>query len=430
MIPSGRLVALASVPLVLSAAWVFAPGVAPAIVALDALLVVVAVVDALRGRRGLAIRREVDEVQSVGRSFPVALVVSSPGGGPVDAVVGDGAPGRVEGLPARVTLPADAPVVVRYEATVHHRGHHAFGPAAVRWRTPWGLWWRQRRLALDGAVRVHPDFTHLRRGGLEAREDERRIPVRARRKPGGENEFQRLRQYVPGDPYRHIDWKATARARRFITREFGQESNQNVIFLLDAGRTMTQRMGELTAFDHALNAALVMGHAALRHGDRVGLMAFDGQVRRWIPPRGGTRVGSELIRATYDLFPSLDEADHAAAFRHLAGRVRRRSLVVLLTAVTDRVSAETTSAVVRAMATRHLPLCVWLRDPGLDARVAAPPLGDGLYEGAAAASLLAERADALGRLRERGALVVDGHPDRLSARLLSRYLEVKARRLL
>ena len=278
---------------------------------------------------------------------------------------------------------------------------------------------------------MYPGFRHLRRFGLKGRPDGRRSPVRALRRPGGENEFQRLRKYVSGDSYRHIDWRATARKGHVITREFGQESNQNVIFLVDAGRMMSAACGELTAFDHALNAALAMGHAALRNGDRVGMVVYDHRIRVWLPPKGGVRSAQRLIRGTYDVFPTLNESNHDAAFRWLAQHVRQRSLVVCLTSVVDQVNVDLSNRLVRGLVGRHLPMCVWLRDPDVDRLLDAPAESSGdVYVRGAAAELSHWREASLAGLRRRGALVVDCTPDELSARLLERYLEVKARRLL
>jgi uncharacterized protein (DUF58 family) len=369
-------------------------------------------------------------VQAVGRPFDVRLTLRNPSRRALALTVTDDAPGEVDGLPLQLGLPAGTAVEVSYELTMQRRGQHAFGPLTARWSSPLGLWMCQRTVPLEGQLRVYPDFEQLRRTGLRARAAERRAPVRARRRPGGENEFQGLRPYVAGDPYKHIDWKATARRREFTTREFGQESNQNVLFLLDMGRMMSARSGGLTNFDHALNAAVIMGQTALRHGDRVGLLAFDSQVRAWLPPRGGARHGAALIRSTYDLFPGFDEPDYAMAFRHLTARVRRRSLVVLLTTAIDEVNAELTQRLTMGLRSRHLPLVVWLRDPELDEMVHAPPDEVSPYRRAAVSQLLAWRQRSLDGLERRGALVVDTRPAQLTSEVLNTYLEIKARRLL
>lgn len=431
MIPTPWLVALASVPVALALGALFAPGLVVPMVAVDVVLALVALVDLLAARARVQVERTVAPVQAVGRSFDVELAVRSSGRRRLALRVTDDAPGEATGLPLSARVGPRQVAEARYTLRVDRRGKHAFGPVTVRWRSPLGLWERQRSLEVPGELRVYPDFSQLKTYGLRARLAEQRAPVRVRRRPGGENEFQRLRPYVPGDPYRHIDWRATARRRSFVTREFGQESNQNLIFLLDAGRMMSARVGALTAFDHALNAAVMMGQVALRHGDRVGLLAFDREVRTWLPPRSGARSGARLIRGTYDLFPTLHEPDYPLAFRWLSQRVRRRSLVVVMTAVVDDVTGELASSLVRGLAGRHLAVAAWIRDGEVDALLERPAAGpDDLYVRGAAAELTGWRERSLAALRRRGALVVDCPPGALTPELLGRYLEIKARRLL
>jgi uncharacterized protein (DUF58 family) len=431
VIPTRRLVLLAVIPLVIGAVSFWVKAAILPMIAVDLVILLVAGLDLLLSGGAVEARRSVAAVQSVGRPFEVCLVLSNLGRRTLRLRVTDDAPGERRGLPISMVLHSYNEAEISYQAEIDQRGEHVFGPVTLRWRSPLGLWERQRALRVPGSIRVYPSFRQLRHYGLKARDDERRIPVRVRRRPGGENEFERLRPYVLGDELRHIDWRATAKKRELITREYGQESNQNLIFMLDCGRMMSARSGSLTAFDHALNAALMMGQVALRHGDRVGLIAFDRRVRAWLSPRGGARSGSRLIRGTYDLFPSLHEPDYALAFRHLAQRVRRRSLVVLMTAVVDEPNATLAKALVRGLAGRHLPLCVWMRDPDLDVLVDRPATRPAhLYQRGAAAELTAWRESGLAALRRRGALVVDATPDRLTPALLGRYLEIKARRLL
>jgi uncharacterized protein (DUF58 family) len=430
-VPTGRLAALWAAPLLLAVGFVVERALLAPMIAFDLVLFAIAGVDLWRSAARVEAARTVTPVQSVGEAFPVMLTLRHLGATEVVAMVTDEAPGRAEGLPLAVTLPARGAVELQYQLTVDDRGQAPFGDVVVRVTSPWGLWQRQVSLPVADALRIYPDFQQLRGGSLVARAAERQAPVRVRRRPGGESEFQRLRPYVPGDPYRHIDWKATARRRDFVTREYGQESNQNILFMLDCGRMMSARSGELTAFDHALNAAVMMGQVALRHGDRVGLLAFDGAVRSWLPPKGGARYGAQLIRSTYDLQPSLDEPDYAGAFRYLSHRVRRRSLVVLLTAVVDEVNADLAAKVSYALASRHLPLVVWIRDAEIDELLSRPAVSpDDRYVRGAAAELLGWRERSLSALKKRGALVVDARPDELSSDLLGRYLEIKARRLL
>lgn len=427
MIPTSRLVLVACIPLVLGFAVLVDPWFAVPMAALDVVIVLVAVADALLTRGRPTVERELAPVQAVGKDFPVTLHVRA---GRIRALrITDDAPGQAHGLPARALVSSTGALELTYRTTIPERGVHTFGPVTLRWSSPLGLFERQRRIQVDDRVRVYPVFGQLRSWGLLARQAEARVPVRVRRRPGGENEFERLRPYVRGDAYRHVDWRATARRAQLITRDYGQESNQNVIFLLDAGRMMSGRSEGLSAFDHALDAAVMMGQVALRHGDRVGMLIYDDAIRAWLPPKGGARTGSRLIRGTYDVFPSLREPDHVLALRWLAQHVRRRSLVVMMTSVVDDVNADAGHAIVKAMVGKHLPLVVWLRDRGLEALLQGGEARDP-YDAGAAAELLVRREEHLRAMRRRGALVIDADPEAVTPQLLGRYLEIKARRLL
>lgn len=426
MIPTSRQVALWGVPLVLAVLAVGVRPLQPAVLAFDLAFALVLTLDALRAGGRLEVRRRTGEVYAVGAPGTVQVEVDNPGRRTVQLRIRDEAPGETEGLPLVVELAPRGRLLADYRLTFSRRGREAFGDLVVRVASPWGLWERQTRHSVDTEVRVYPDLRGLRSEGLAGRALLRDAPVRVRRQAGGENEFQRNRPYVTGDAFRHIDWKATARKRRPITREFGQESNQNVVFVLDAGRMMTAPMGELTAFDHALGASLLLGQEALRRGDRVGLLAFDETLRSWVPPRSGRGSSGRLLRATFDLEPRLVETDFQGAFRHLAAQVRRRSLIVISTSVVDAANGGALAKVVRILTRRHLVLIVWLRDPEVDRL-----LRDGdAFERAAAIDLDLERAAQLTAMQRAGALVVDVPLAELTGSLLARYVEIKARRLL
>jgi uncharacterized protein (DUF58 family) len=431
LIPRAPLLVLVAIPLAFAFAAIWSDVAVGLVVAWNAAVLGIAAVDALRTTGTVRAGRAHAEVQAVGRPFSVSLWVENRGSRPLVLAVTDAAPGEPEGLPIAAQLPPGRRLDATYTTRVLARGRFDFGPITVRWRSPMGLWDRQQTLETPSAVRVYPDFEPLRRLDLQTALIQERAPVRARRRPGGENEFERLRPYVAGDPMKHIDWRATARKRELVTREFGQEANQNLLFLLDCGRSMGGQVGSLRAFDHALNAAVMMGEVALRHGDRVGALAFDSAVRAWLPPAGGRRSGGRLVRALYDLQPSLDDPDYALAFRHMGQRVRRRSLVVLLTTVVDAPTAEQAHALVRGLARRHLVIHLWLRDATLDRWVDQP--GDdalGPFRRGAAAELVAWRERALADLKRAGAWVVDCPDHELAPQLVAQYLEIKARRLL
>jgi uncharacterized protein (DUF58 family) len=435
-VPSIRFVLLALVPLLFGVVSALEPeSIWPMLIA-DAALAVLAALDAVLGRPVLVrAEREPPRIFSVGRANLVRLHLGSRSRRELVVLVNDdAAPGLVtQGLPKTVTLPAHGHAEVTYHVRPDRRGLYELGDHHLRWQTPLGLWWRQVRVASRHPVRVYPDVQAVRTYELLARQSLENRLVRTVRLRGGENEFEALRDYQRDDEYRAIDWKATARRQKLITREYQQERNQSVLCLLDCGRLMTAESLGLSQLDHALNAVLMLSHVATRAGDQVGLCAFDARVRAYLPPQGGRRAAQRVIAASYDIHAQIVETDFEAAYGFLSQRLRKRSLVVLFTQVVDDVSAREVVRTVHGLGPRHLPLAVLFRDEALD-RMAEPRRPPGkpaeLYQRAAAAEAILWRDHLVRDLQEAGALVLHVSPRKLTLSLINRYLRIKAQRLL
>jgi len=310
------------------------------------------------------------------------------------------------------------------------RGEALLGDVALRARSTLGLVARTLRYERDDTVLVAPSLAGVRRfRWLAVHQRLAAVGVRNTPRRGEGRTFANLRDYVVGDDPRHIDWKASARRGRPITREYTIEQSQTVYLLVDAGRSMTQLAGEFSRFEYALSSALVLADVASTAGDRVGAMVFDDQVRALVPAQRGRAALQALRTALVPVQPTLVEPDYAAAFRTLAVRQRKRALLVLLTDVIDARAARALLAHLTRGASRHLALVVALRNEALLA--AARPTGDAgvraLYTSAAAEELIAERATALQRMRDAGVVVLDVAPDAMAAAIVNQYLELKAR---
>jgi uncharacterized protein (DUF58 family) len=435
MIPSFRLVLLALVPLAVAVAATLSPALVRPMLGLDALVALVAGLDALLARgRLVRVEREAPKVLSVGRDNAIKLHVRSLAGRTLTIRLTDDLPGDATAadLPATITLGPRGRASVTYHVRPSLRGAHALGAHHVRYPSPLGLWQRQLRLPAEDAVKVYPDVKAVRTYELLARQNREAAMVRAVRLRGGESEFERLREYVKDDEFRTIDWKATARRQRLIAREYQQERNQSIVCLVDCGRLMTTESAGLTHLDHALNAVLMMSHVAARSGDHVGLVAYDSKVRAFVPPTGGPRATQRLIQATYDLHADMVEPDHRAAFEFVSRRVRRRALVILFTQVIDDVAAGMVLRLTRGLSSRHLPLCALFRDGALDALVEAPAElhGHDLYRRGAAAEAILWRDRLVRDLKAGGAHVLHTLPGKLTPALVNRYLEIKAQQML
>ncbi|HBO7247353.1 TPA: DUF58 domain-containing protein, partial [Pseudomonas aeruginosa] len=248
------------------------------------------------------------------------------------------------------------------------------------------------------------------------------IGVRGGQRRGLGLEFHQLREFRDGDTLRQIDWKATARKRTPIAREYQDERDQQILFLLDCGRRMRSQDGDLSHFDHALNASLLLAYVALRQGDAVGAMTFAGDDRRHLPPGKGSAQLGALLNTVYDLQTSQRPADFPEAVQAVLSRQRRRALVILVTNLRDEDDEELLGAVKR-LGRQHRVLVASLREEVLDT-LRQEPIAR--YEQALAYTGTIDYLNARNGLHEKlaahGVPVLDARPSELGPELISRYL--------
>src|SRR5216117_2151214 len=295
---------------------------------------------------------------------------------------------------------------------------------------PVGLGRRRVRLPLPWDVVVYPPLVsvRLRASVAEAlrRRDAGSKPIR---RIGEGRLFESLREWVPGDDLRHIDWKATARRAKVITRQYEAERRQQVLLVLDTGRLMTADVAAGVArLDFAVQAALELAYAAAQHDDNVGIMTFADGVQHFVAPERGRAGVRRVMDVLAEVQPKLVEPDYPGAFRYLAARNRKRALTVLFTDVIDRFASDALVANVATLRPRHLPLAVTLRNPEVDAAAAQrPATARDAFRKAAAEELLHAREEALGHMRRAGVLVIDVTPERAAQAVVTKYLDLKRR---
>ena len=329
-------------------------------------------------------------------------------------------------FPADVQTEPGRFVDVRYRVVPQSRGQHEFGQAQCLVSSPLGLWWRRLRLATPQSVRVYPNFAEVNKYAILAAEQRLgNIGVVQRRRRGEGSEFHQLREYTEGDPLARIDWRASARTRKLISREYQDERDQTVVFLLDCGRRMRAKDGPYSHFDQALNALLLLTYVALRKGDSVGVATFSGD-DRWLKPRKGRDMLNAVLNQLYDLQPSASTPDYEQAALMLLKRQRKRALVVIITNLRDEDSTELEFAL-RALRARHLVLVASLRESALDLSLEQPV--EDLKSALTTASVrlyLGEREHTLARIRGTGVPALDVTPEHLSVDLVNSYLAIKA----
>ena len=434
--PRERLVWQALIPGLATLALLYWDRALPAILGIDLALVIVALFDVgtLPRRRSLSAERQTGRVASLRQNHRVTLTISNHSRKRIRVWVRDGVPHELQPTPDEfvLELAGRSRSTVHYEARSTRRGAFTMRGIHVRARSRLGLWQRFFELPAESIVHVYPDMKQLSEYALLARTNRLSLMgVRRTRRIGQDNEFERLRDYTPDDNYKHIDWRSTARRRKLTVKDFQANQSQRLIFLIDCGRMMTNQAAGISLLDHALNAMLMLSYVALSRSDSVGLICFSDQIHSFVPPRGGSQQMNRLLHASFDRFPRLVESRYDQAFLHLASQCRKRSLVILISNVIDEVNSHQVERYLASMTGRHLPLGVLLRDRQVFDAADAPPGNElALFRAAAAAEMLTWRHQVLRDLTSKGVLSLDVFPEDLTAPLINRYLEIKARHLL
>lgn len=355
--------------------------------------------------------------------------------------------GRAKPDQVRLRLELDGDVTPAIETTVDleegrgrvglsiiawRRGKFQLAEVWMQWRGPLGFVHRRVRHVIDHVVVVLPDLNLVRDAALTyAKSVDSLAGQHQERVVGDGSEFDCIREFVPGFDPRAIHWKASARHRRLLVREFRAERDHQIVVAVDCGHLMGETLGAIPRLDHAINSGLLLAWIGLRFGDRVGMYGFDAEPRLYVSPRSGVAQFPRLVAATPELDYSRHETNFTLGLVHLATRLRHRGMVVILTDFVDSITAELMVENLSRVAQHHLVLFVALRDPLLDGLAHADPraIGD-VGRSVVAFDMLRERELVLKRLQREGVLTLDTTPSRLSSRLINRYLEIKKRELI
>lgn len=434
MRPTRRLLVLAWLWLLAAVAASLAPELRPGWLGLGGALLALALGDRALGRRLPLpeIQREGPGFLALGNPHPFRLLVRNPGRARLRLEIHDDHPGvhEVSGLPQELRLGPEEGLAMTWRLRPRQRGPFTLGPPHLLLWSPLGLWRRSARVGPTTEIRVYPDFQQVLRYALLATDDRvAAMGIHTLRRRGEGLEFFQLREYREGDALRQIDWKAVSRRRALVSREYQDEQNQQLVFLLDCGRRLRSEDGDLSHFDHVLNAVLLLSHVALRQGDAVGLMTFSGP-ERWVPPRRGRGWLRVMQDQIYDLQTTLAPSDLREAAERLMARQRRRALVVVLTNLKDEDRSELAPALA-LLRQRHLVLLTSLRERALGELLKRPVerFEDALAV-ASAHHYLAQREAAQGSLAGAGVRALDVEPAELPVALVNAWLEIKRAGLL
>ena len=392
-------------------------------------LALVAVADlVLTGRPQSALEFDLPPEVFVGETVEITLTVSPwrPGmRSQFDWPIGLSGPGDVALENASSHGQAAIP------ARAVRRGTWDIAQVWLTWPSRFGLFDYIPRIPSDLRVKVVPNIRLVQSGQITTTVTSALYGVKENRAIGDGSEFHQLQDFVQGMDVKAIDWKRSARRRALVVKELRAERNHHVIVALDNGYLMREDIAGLPKIDHAITAALATAWAAAIGGALVGFYAYDVKPSIFVRPEPGRTAFARLRSKTAELDYVSRETNHTLAMAGLNARTPKRSLIIIFTDFVDTTSAELLIENIRVLTKRHLVIFVTLRDPALERMVhSAPENLDSVASIVAAGANLRERRLVLEKLARLGATVVDAAPGQVTARLISTYLEIKAREMI
>ena len=311
------------------------------------------------------------------------------------------------------------------------RGLARFERLWLRWTGPLGLVWQQSSVEIGQVLAIGPDMRPVRQRGAQLFERHGYMGLIAQLERGDGSDFDTLLEFRPGMDRRAIDWKQSARHMKLLAKNYHSERNNQIVFVIDSGRQMSEPVAGMPRVDRAVSAMLLTGWVALKMGDRVALHAFDSRPRLASGVVSGSGALEELKRISAEIDYSAEETNYSFGLITLSARLSRRSMIVLFTEFTDSISADFLVRTAHRLLQTHLLLIVVLRDEELEAIAEQEPQRpEDVTRAITAAALLKERRLIINRLRHLGVHVVESEHDKVGEQLVASYIELKQRNLL
>ncbi len=434
IVPTGRMVILAAGGSILAAAGFGVGAGWTALALVNAILLGLTVLDLslLPRRRTLRIGRTLPPKADVGASFEVVVTVEAEQPAALWLELADDVPQTFEAPDAPlVTAWHGRTAELRYTAKGRERGIFVFDQVQLRYRGMLGLWMKQVRKPLGQTIRIYPDLSAVRGLLSSIQQDMILEGKKLYRKERSGSEFHTMREYVPDDDPRSINWRASARSRTLVTNVYRPERGKFVTILIDCGRMMGVELDGKTKLDVSLEAALALAAVALRQGDKVAVIAFSSRIKAFVPAGAGLAHLQTITDAVFNLQSDFVESSYSLALQHLLKVQKKRSLTVLFSDLDNYMFEDRLLGLLQRMKRQHHLLLLGLRDEVLHGWTRVETTSKRkAYVKSVAHQLTLAREAYTARMAASGIEVIDVPVGQLAWSAVSRYLDVKAKDVL
>jgi uncharacterized protein (DUF58 family) len=332
----------------------------------------------------------------------------------------------------RIRIKPGGREVIHYRLRPVKRGVYGFGRVLLYLTTRLGLVSRRVTCAAPVDVAVYPSYVMLHEYELMAmHRNLTETGLKKIRRAGHNTEFEYIREYIKGDDYRTINWKACARRHFPMVNVYQDERSQQIYNVIDKGRIMQNAFRGMTLLDYAINASLVLSFVAIRREDKAGLATFAEDFETFIPAGKQTGQMQQILESLYRQQSTFGESDYSSLYVHLNKFVSKRSLLIIYTNFDTIVGMERQIEYLRQLARRHVVLVVFFEDTEMKAFAAERPTSvEGYYRQVITDKFIFEKHHVVVSLRQHGIYSLLTEPERLSVNVINKYLEMKARSLI
>lgn len=375
--------------------------------------------------------RKVDSMLNLGDTNQVVLTVKNVSGQALRIAIIEGYPVQLQQRHTEKSafLMPGGTTNLQYEFKPKQRGEYIFGDVLIYLSSTLFLIKRKLTLPLEQRVQVFPSILQMKQYELKVFHQQTQARgIKKIRRIGNNHEFEQIKNYVQGDDFRTVNWKATSKRNELMVNQFQEERSQNIYALIDKSRNMQMEFEEMTMLDYAINASLVFSNIALRKGDRAGLITFSNKMGTQLVADRSAGQLRRILNLLYNQKTQFQESSFELLYESIRQTVKSRSLLMLYTNFESEFAMRRALPVLKKINQRHVLVVVFFQNNELE-EVAYQRMNtmEDIYRSAVAEKLMTVKVNIARELRQNGIQAVLSRPEDLSVNTINKYLELKSR---
>ena len=317
--------------------------------------------------------------------------------------------------------------VFQYFVVPTKRGAFTFKNLHFKYEGRMKLCMKEYKVNLDKEYKVYPNLKNLAKYRLSICNNRMfKQGQRSLKMLGKGTSFESLREYVAGDEYKRINWKATARGNKPIVNQYEPEKNQHVYMFIDTGRPMSYTVRGYRKLDLVVNTALVLSDIVNQNGDQSAMLLFNTEVTNMVMPGKGPGHRTKMLESLYHIDYNNETSNYDDCFFYFKKKERHRSIIFLFTDFDTVEEAENMLKVLPVISKNNMVIIILIKNESLEGvSLLKIKTGADLFNKGVALELLDERHKIINLLNRKGVLCIECAAEKLELSVINKYIQVK-----